>query len=67
MASLGDLLVLYSKINANVEGLRLGKVVGILQTLTCFVKPLVDLTLFPHLGHTYDLNFIVSIISCRQD
>ena len=58
--------MLYSKIGVNVEGWRLGKVIGILQALICLVKPLVDLTPFPHLGHAYDLDSIVSIVSRRQ-
>lgn len=57
--------MIYSKIDANVEGWQLGKVIGILQALTCLGKPLVDLTSL-HLGHVYDLDYIVSIVSCRH-
>ena len=32
------LVVLYSKIGANIEGWRLGKLIGILQALRCLVK-----------------------------
>ena len=30
--------------------------------LTYFIKPLVNLTLFIHLGHKYGLDFIISIV-----
>ena len=51
------------KIDTNIEDWQFGKVIGILQALICLVKLLMDLTSFLYLGHTYNLDFIISIIS----
>ena len=56
----------YSKSGANVKGWQLGKVIDILQALICLVKLLVDWIPFPNLGHAYNLDSIINIVSCRQ-
>ena len=55
------LVVLLSNTSSKFESWQLSKVIGILQALTCLVKPLVNLISFLHLGHAYNLNSIASI------
>ena len=57
------LLVLSSNTSFGFEGWQLRKVISILQVLICFVKLLIDLALFLHLGHVYNLDSITSISS----
>ena len=57
------LVVLSSNTNSGFEGWQRGKVISILQALTCLVNLVVDLTPFLHLGHAYNLNSIASISS----
>lgn len=56
------LVVLYSKTYfGSLRGWQYGKAIRILQILTCLIKPLVDLTIFPYLRHKYNLDFIAII------
>ena len=57
----------YSNIGTGFEGWQLGKVIDILQALTCLIKSQVNLILFPYLGHSYDFDSIASIVSNKQD
>ena len=59
--------MLFSHIAVGLGGWQLGKVIGIFQMLIYFVKPLIDLTSFPYLGHAYNLDSIKNIISNKQD
>lgn len=54
-------VLLYFKAYSDFRNNWDGKTTAILQVLTCFIKPLVDLIAFPHLGHIFSLNSIAII------
>ncbi len=49
-----------------MKGWQFDKVISILQALIYLVKQLVDLISFPYLGHEDNLEFIISIVNCRE-
>ena len=61
-----QLVVLTSNIVVDLRDWQLGKIISILQALTCLVKLLVNLTPFLYLEYVYNLNSIKNIVSSRQ-
>lgn len=59
------MIILKSKTGLEFEDWLYSKEISILQALICLIKPLIDLTTFPHLEHIYNLDSIAMIINSR--